>query len=102
MNTLQNLTFARFKGNCAKIFLLLISSLADLFFGCAADTNCQSYKDQKNQGEKIFLSNLNSCQDFSKQNVKRGEGSKAAGELLRGKNFIFYSCMKRNYWILKK
>ena len=85
-----------------KLFpIIIISSLAPIFFGCTADTSYQAYNDLKNQGKKVFIKNLRSCQEFSAQNVKRSEGSKGAGELLREKNFIFYSCMKKNYWVLK-
>tara|TARA_Y100001960_G_scaffold233020_1_gene244883 strand:- start:448 stop:732 length:285 start_codon:yes stop_codon:yes gene_type:complete len=82
--------------------IIVIFVLVLIFLGCNADTNYQAYKDLKKQGEKVFIQNLRSCQEFSAQNVKRSEGSKAAGELLREKNFIFYSCMKKKYWILKK
>ena len=85
-----------------KLFpIIIIFSLVTLFFGCTADTSYQAYNDLKNQGKKVFNKNLRSCQEISTQNVKRSEGSKGAGELLREKNFIFYSCMKKNYWILK-
>ena len=60
------------------------------------------FNDLKKQGKKVFNKNLRSCQEYSAQNVKRSEGSKAAGELLREKNFIFYSCMKKKYWVLKR
>jgi hypothetical protein len=72
------------------------------FFACTADTNYQSYKDLKKRGEKIFIRDLNSCQHFSNQNIKRSEGSKGAGEIQREKNFIFYRCMEKKYWILKE
>jgi len=86
-----------------KLFsIIVIYALGLLFFGCTADTNYQAYNDLKQQGEKVFIKNLHSCQEYSAQNVKRSEGSKAAGELLREKNFIFYSCMKKKYWVLKK
>ena len=75
--------------------------MAPLFFGCTPETNYQAYKDIKKQGEKVFIKNLRSCQEYSAQNVKRSEGSKAAGELLREKKFIFFSFMKKNYWALK-
>ena len=81
---------------------IVIYALILLFFGCTADTNYQSYNDLKKQGEKVFVQNLRSCKEYSAQNVKRSEGSKAAGELLREKNFIFYSCMKKKYWVLKR
>ena len=84
-----------------KIKLFIILTLAPLFFGCTADTSYQAYKDLKNQGKEVFIKNLRSCQEFSTQNVKRSEGSKGAGELLREEKFIFYSCMKKNYWVLK-
>jgi hypothetical protein len=73
-----------------------------VFFACTADTNYQSYKDLKKKGEKIFIRDLSSCQQFSNLNIKRSEGSKGAGEIQREKNFIFYRCMKKNYWILKE
>ena len=72
------------------------------FFACTADTNYQSYKDLKKKGEKIFIRDLSSCQDFSNQNIKRSEGSKGAIEIQREKNFIFYRCMEKNYWIPKE
>ena len=81
---------------------ILIFSLVPVFFGCTADTSYKAYKDLKNQGKKVFIKNLHSCQEFSTQNPKRSEGSKGAGDLLREKNFIFYNCMKKNYWVLKK
>ena len=85
-----------------KLFqIIIIFLLAPVFFGCTADTSYKAYKDLKNQGKKVFIKNLRSCQEFSTQNVKRSEGSKGAGELIREKNFIFYSCMKKNYWVLK-
>ena len=85
-----------------KLFLIVIYALVLLFFGCTGDTNYQAYNDLKKQGKKVFIINLRSCQEYSAQNVKRSEGSKAAGELLREKNFIFYSCMKKKYWVLKR
>ena len=84
-----------------KFFRIIIISLVPVFFGCTADTSYQAYNDVKNQGKKVFIKNLHSCQELSTQNVKRSEGSKGAGELLQEKNFIFYSCMKKNYWVLK-
>ena len=81
--------------------IIIIFSLVSLLFGCTADTSYKAYEDVKKQGKKVFIKNLRSCQEFSAQNVKRSEGSKGAGELLREKKFIFYSCMKKNYWILK-
>jgi hypothetical protein len=56
----------------------------------------------KKKREKIFARDLSSCQHFSNQNLKRSEGSKGAGEIQREKNFIFYSCMEKNYWFLKE
>ena len=56
----------------------------------------------KKKGKSIFIRDLSSCQHFSNQNIKRSEGSKGAGELQREKNFIFYRCMEKNYWILKE
>ena len=86
-----------------KLFsIIVVFALVLLFFGCTADTNYQSYNDLKKQGEKVFVQNLRSCKEYSAQNVKRSEGSKAAGELLREKNFIFYSCMKKKYWVPKR
>ena len=85
-----------------KIFtIFIIFSWIPIFFGCTPDTSYQAYKDLKNQGKKVFIKNLRSCQEFSAQNVKRSEGSKGAGELLREKKFILYSCMKKKYWVLK-
>jgi len=78
------------------IFLLSICLL-----GCLEDNDYKSYKDQKRKGEKAFHVDLKSCQDFSNLNIKRSEGSKAAGELLLEKNFLINNCMKRNYWIKK-
>ena len=72
------------------------------FSACTADTNYQSYKDLKKKGEKIFVRDLSSCQKFSNLNIKRSEGSKGAGEIQREKNFIFYRCMEKKYWILKE
>ena len=81
--------------------IILIFSLVLILFGCTADTSYRAYNDIKKQGKKIFIKNLRSCQELSTQNSKRSEGSKGAGELLREKNFIFYSCMKKYNWILK-
>ena len=76
--------------------------IACAFLACTADTNYQSYKDLKKKGKKLFIRDLSSCQQFSNLNIKRSEGSKGAGEIQREKNFIFYRCMKKNYWILKE
>ena len=85
-----------------KLFpIIIIFSLALVFFGCTVDSSYQAYNDLKKQGKQVFIKNLRSCEEFSKQNLKRSEGSKGAGELLREKNFIFNSCMKKNYWVLK-
>lgn len=70
--------------------------------GCLTEKNYEAYRDTKNKGKKLFLKDVQSCQAFSNENIKRSEGSKGAGELLREKNFIFFSCMKRNYWILER
>ena len=81
--------------------IIIFFSFLQLFLGCTADTGYQSYNDVKKQGKNVFIKNFRSCQEFSKQNVKRSEGSKGAGELLREEKFIFHTCMKKNYWILK-
>jgi len=61
----------------------------------------KSYEDQGKKGKEVFLNDFRYCQDFSREKIKRSEGSKGAGELMLEKKFIFFSCMKRNYWILK-
>ena len=76
--------------------------LSVLLSGCFEKTNYKYYVDKKKKGEKVFLTDLRSCQEFSNENIKRSEGSKGAGELVREKNFIFSNCMKRNYWILNE
>jgi hypothetical protein len=56
----------------------------------------------KNKGNKIFIRDISFCQHFSNENIKRSEGSKGAGVIQREKNFIFYRCMEKKYWILKE
>ncbi len=87
------------KGLWQSIFILTFFGL--FLAGCLAEKKYEAYTDTKRKGKKIFLKDVQSCQAFSNESIKRSEGSKGAGELLREKNFIFISCMKRNDWILK-
>lgn len=81
--------------------ILILTFLGIFLVGCLTENKYEAYIDKKNKGKKLFLKDVQSCQAFSNDKIKRSEGSKGAGELLREKNFIFFSCMKRNYWVPK-
>ena len=68
---------------------------------CASKTEYVSYEDKVDKGPKVFNQDVKFCKSYSRENEKKIEGSKGAGERFQYKNSIFILCMKNKDWILK-
>ena len=83
-----------------KYILTIITVLLTLL-GCQQNKDYDAFIDQNVQGVKTFNKDFDACRGYANLHSVKSEGRQGAGERLILERNLFFTCMKKEGWILK-